>query len=101
MSKIYKVELTKSAMSEFAKLDGSIKKLIAKQLKALETNPHKGEALGNKAGFDLTGYYKLYVHKKQIRIVYEIVNDKLMVLVVGIGKRDNLEIYADVFTKLK
>jgi len=97
----YKVEFTESAVDDFNKLDGSIKKLVAKQLKALETNPHKGEVLGNKAGIDLTGYYKLYMHKKQVRIVYKVVNDKLVVLVVGIGKRDNLEVYAEVLKKLK
>jgi mRNA interferase RelE/StbE len=101
MTKSYKIELTKSAAEDFKKLDGSIKMLVAKQLKALEKNPFKGEMLGNKAGIDLTGYYKLYVHKKQVRIVYQVINDKLVVLIVGIGKRDNLEVYADVLNKLK
>jgi mRNA interferase RelE/StbE len=101
MSSSFKVEFIASAKEEFSKLDGSIKQQVAKQLKALEINPYKGEALGNKAGIDLTGFYKLYVHKKQVRIVYQIINDKLMVLVVGIGKRDNLEVYAEVLKKLK
>ncbi len=95
----YKVRLSESAKDEFLKLDGSIKKLVVKQLKALEENPFKGEALGNKAGFDLTGFYKLYVHKKQIRIVYQVIGNELIVFVVAIGKRDGLEVYREVLKK--
>ncbi|WP_022851391.1 type II toxin-antitoxin system RelE family toxin [Limisalsivibrio acetivorans] len=45
MNNSFKVELSESAMEEFKKLDGSIKKIVGKQLKALETNPYKGEML--------------------------------------------------------
>jgi mRNA interferase RelE/StbE len=92
----YKVRLSESAKDEFLKLDGSVKKLVGKQLKALEENPFKGEVLGNKAGIDLTGFYKLYVHKKQIRIVYQVIGDELIVFVVAIGKRDGLEVYRNI-----
>lgn len=50
---------------------------------------------------DLIGLYKLYVHKKQIRIVYEVAENELLVYVLGIGKRDDLEVYSDVFNKIK
>lgn len=34
----------------------------------------------------LTGYYKLYAAKKSIRIVYRILDQKILVEVVAIGK---------------
>ena len=96
----YKVLLTKEATADFKALDGSVKKLVAKQLKKLEESPHVGQALGNMQGFDLTGYYKLYAVKKSIRIVYRIIENEVIVEVVGIGKRADFEVYADVAKRL-
>jgi mRNA interferase RelE/StbE len=62
---LYKVILTAEAADGFRHLDGSMRKPVAKQLKKLETAPLLGEHLGNKAGLDLTGYYKLYVGKEE------------------------------------
>jgi mRNA interferase RelE/StbE len=66
----YSVTLTADAADDFRRLDGSLKKPVAKQLKKLETFPLLGEHLGNTAGLDLTGYFKLNVAKKGVRIVY-------------------------------
>jgi mRNA interferase RelE/StbE len=94
------VLFTKEASADFKALDGSIKKLVAKQLKKLEESPHLGQPLGNMQGFDLTGYYKLYAIKKSIRIVYRIIENEVVVEVVGIGKRADFEVYADVAKRL-
>jgi mRNA interferase RelE/StbE len=96
----YKVELTEDAAANFRGLDGSVKKLVAGQLKKLEQSPYLGQALGNMRGFDLTGYYKIYAAKKSIRIVYRILDDLIIVEVVGIGKRADFEVYADVARRL-
>ena len=96
----YKVLLTSSAAADFKRLDGSAKKLVAKQLKKLEESPHLGQPLGNLHGFDLTGYYKLYAAKKSVRIVYRIIEEDVVVDVVGIGKRADFEIYVEVAQRL-
>lgn len=96
----YKVLLTAAAAADFRTLDGSVKKQVATRLKKLEESPHLGQPLGNMRGFDLTGYYKLYAVKKSIRIVYRIVEDEVVVEVVGIGKREDFEVYADVARRL-
>lgn len=89
----YRVTLTADAAEDFRRLDGSLKQPVAKQLKKLETSPLLGEHLGNKAGLDLTGYYKLYVAKKGMRIVYRIIEQEVIVEVVAIGKREELAVY--------
>lgn len=89
----YSVTLTADAADDFRRLDGSLKQPVAKQLKKLETSPLLGEHLGNKAGLDLTGYYKLYAAKKGIRIVYRIIEQEVIVEVVAIGKREDLAVY--------
>lgn len=89
----YRVVLTIDAADDFRRLDGSLKPLVAKQLRKLETSPLLGEHLGNKAGLDLTGYYKLYAAKKGVRIVYRIMEQEVIVEVVAIGKREDLTVY--------
>ena len=96
----YKVLLTPEAAADFRALDGSVKKLVAKQLKKLEEAPHLGQPLGNMQGFDLAGYYKLYAVRKSIRVVYRIIDDEVVIEVVGIGKRADFEIYAEVARRL-
>lgn len=96
----YKVLLTAAAAADFRALDGSVKKQVAVQLKKLEESPHLGQRLGNLRSFDLSGYYKLYAAKKSIRIVYRIVEDEVVVEVVGIGRREDFEVYADVAKRL-
>ena len=96
----YRVFLTEQAASDFRSLDGSVRKQVARQLKKLEESPHLGRALGNMKGFDLTGYYKMYAVKKSIRIVYRIIEDEVVVEVVGIGKRADFEGYADMARRL-
>jgi mRNA interferase RelE/StbE len=42
---------------------------------------------------NLTGLFKVYVAKKQVRIVYEIIENILVVKVIAIGKRESMEVY--------
>lgn len=98
---MYKVVLTEAAAADVRALDGSsVKKQVASQLRKLEGSPHLGQPLGNLRGFDLTGYSKLYAANKAIRIVYRIVEDEILVEVIGIGRRENFEVYAEVARRL-
>lgn len=89
----YEIKFHPMALQEFCSLDGSVKKLVKKQLDKLKTSPLLGEELGNKNGYDLTGYRKMYACKKQIRIVYSVVKNVLLVNIIAIGKREELEVY--------
>ncbi len=92
--------LTADAADDFRRLDGSLKKPVAKQLKKLATAPLLGEHLGNTAGLDLTGYYKLYAAKKTVRIVYRILEQEVIVDVVAIGKREDLAVYQTALKRI-
>ena len=97
----YRVEFLPEAAQEFEALDGSLKKIAAKQIDKLAQKPELGEALGKRMGIDLTGYRKIYFGKKAFRIVYEIQRQKLLILIIGIGKRERAEIYKEVARRLK
>ncbi len=97
----FNVHLTRKSKEDFNKLDGSIKKYVLKKLILLETNPFLGKPLGNKAGLDLTGYYKLYVFKKKIRIIYELKDNELIVNIISIGKREDFTAYLQAYLRIK
>lgn len=61
--------------------------------KKIATSAELGQVLGNKAGLNLSGCRKMYADKKKIRIVYTILEDEIIIEVIAIGKRDELEVY--------
>ena len=87
----WKVELIPEALADFNRLDGSVKKRVLKQLVKLEKNPEYGDALGNKTGINLEGYFKLYADKKRIRIIYQELGDSIKI--IAIDKREDMEVY--------
>ena len=97
----YKIEFLPEAAREFEALDGSLKRLAAKQIDKLAQRPELGEPLGKRFGIDLTGYRRTYFGKKAYRIVYEIQARRLLVLIIGIGRREREEIYREVAERLK
>jgi len=97
----YKVEFLSEAAREFDALDGSLKRVAAKQIDKLAERPELGEPLGKRMGIDLTGYRKISFGKKGYRIVYEIQRERLMILIIGIGTRERAEIYREVARRLR
>ena len=87
----WKIELIPEALADFNRLDGSVKKQVLKQLVKLERNPKYGDPLGNKAGINLEGYFKLYADKKRIRIIYEEIDH--IIKIIAIDKREDMEVY--------
>lgn len=89
---IYEIVFHPEAWEDLKKLDNSVKIKVLKQIKKLSLLPELGEKLGKKYGLNLTGFRKLYVNKKQIRIVYRVDETIIQVFIIGIGKRES-EIY--------
>lgn len=97
---IYEIRLNEGADADFLGFDGRVKKLIAKQLQKIAVSLELGELLGNKAGFDLSGCRKMYVDNKRVRIVYRIIDDKIIVEVIAIGERDEMDVYESAAQRL-
>ena len=89
----FKIKFHPDAKKDYDNLDNSVKIKVVKLLKKLSTQPKLGKPLGNTNLSDLTGLFKLYVENKKYRIVYKIVDKELLILIIGIGKRDNNDIY--------
>ena len=87
----WKVELIAEAYADFNRLDGSVKKQVLKQFVKLEQDSNYGDPLGNKAGINLEGYFKLYADKKRIRIIYTATDH--IIKVIAIDKREDMQVY--------
>jgi mRNA interferase RelE/StbE len=44
-------------------------------------------------GMDLTGFRKVYVDKKRIRIIYQMVEERMLVQIIAVGKREGMQVY--------
>jgi len=81
---------------DLKELDNSLIILVFKKLKQIQKTPQMGLPLGNKNNMNLSGLKKVYVNKKRVRIVYKILEDKLVVKTIAVGKRDDMEVYKKV-----
>jgi len=92
----YKIEWKAKAEKSFDKLSSSIKLQINKYLKKVASleNPR---AFGKALEKNLTGFWSYRVGK--YRIIVDIQDDKLIVYIVAVGKRET--IYEDVDKSLK
>ena len=90
---MYNYKFHPEAEKELEKLNRSVQILFTKALKKIIKSPELGVDLGNKNNFDLTGLKKIYFDNKRYRIVYEIIEDEILIHLVAIGKRDKMNVY--------
>jgi mRNA interferase RelE/StbE len=97
------VRLSEEARDDFHDLDGSAKKVVARALKKLETDPHlRGEPLGSRARGNLTTFRKLRAGRNNdFRIVYRIESDESVVVVWVIALRSDSEAYELAVSRLR
>ena len=81
-------------------LDNALVIKVFKKLKQIQQSPQMGENLGNKNGMNLSGFKKVYIDKKRVRIVFEVQDDILTVYTIAIGQRDDMEVYKKAFDRL-
>jgi len=94
---LYRLKLMPEALDEWNKLDGSIKVLLKKQLKKRLESPHSP---GNELRGDLKDCYKIKLRKQGYRLVYQVEDNVLTVLVLAVAKREDLEAYKNAVQRL-
>ncbi len=88
----YKLEFLAIALKEWKALDKSITVQFKKKLSERLENPHISSAKlhGSK------NRYKIKLRTAGYRLVYEVIDKELVVLVIAVGKRDKNEVYNDM-----
>ncbi len=84
MSEAYKLLFLPQAKEEWDKLDGSIRSQFAKVLLRRLEQPRVPSA----ALSALPDCYKIKLRSAGYRLVYQVVDDRLLLLTIAVGKRE-------------
>lgn len=88
----YKIEFVPSALKEWEKLGSTVRE----EFKSILTNRVINPCIPKQK---LSGYkdlYKIKLRSKGYRLVYRVLKDKVVILVLAVGKRDKNEVYDKV-----
>jgi len=88
--KEYCLEFDDRALREWDALDGNVRKKFEKKLEKLIWNPHSP---GNELHRDLSGFYKIKLLKDGYRLVYQVIDERIIIYVIAVGRRADNEIY--------
>ena len=97
---MYSLKLHDKVYDDLKVLDKALVIKVFKKLKQIQQSPQIGENLGNKNGMNLSGFKKVYIDKKRVRIVFEVQDDILTIYTIAIGQRDDMEVYKKAFDRL-
>ncbi len=85
----YNLKFLPTALKEWKKPDNSIQAQFKKKLADRLEKPH---ILSSKlSGFE--NHYKIKLRASGYRLVYEVIDNELFVIVIAIGKRDRNTVY--------
>jgi mRNA interferase RelE/StbE len=88
---IYKLELTETAIKNLKEFNDAEQQLIAKKLFYLEENFDILKSTKKVTELKGTGYnHYRFVIARRLRAIFEIQNDKLILLVLKIGRRKDI-----------
>lgn len=85
----YALEFLKAAQKEWLKLDANTRKQFTAKLKERLLNPRvQGDKLSGSRD-----RYKIKLRSVGYRLVYEVQDGRLVILVIAVGKRDKASVY--------
>ncbi|ONG39548.1 addiction module antitoxin [Alkanindiges hydrocarboniclasticus] len=85
----YNLEFLEEAKKEWEKLNPTIRQQLKKKLGQILENPRisKNQLSGS------TNRYKIKLRSIGYRLVYEVIDQEVVVLVVAVGRRENNQVY--------
>ncbi len=85
----YRLQFLPAAKAEWDKLDGSIRQQFAKVLLRRLSGPRVPAS----ALTAMPDCYKVKLRSAGFRLVYQVIDDKLLLLTIAVGKRDKSAVY--------
>lgn len=92
----YKLRFKEKALEEWNNLDQTIREQFAKKLRGLKENPRIDSARLS----SLKNCYKIKLRKAGYRLVYEVREQEVVILIVAIGKRERNQVYKTAAKRL-
>ncbi len=90
---IYELHFHPLALNEWKKLSRELQAQFKKILERRLENPY---VISAKLSGKLKDCYKIKLHQAGYRLVYQINNNKMILLVVAVGKRNKNKVYESV-----
>ena len=87
--KTYELKFRKTALKEWRQLDSTVRKQFVKKLAERLGTPHVASARLS----GMADCYKIKLVASGYRLVYQVVDGELVVLVIAVGKREADEAY--------
>ena len=94
----YRLAFQDAALAEWKKLDGSVKEPLRKILKKRLEAPR---VAGAELHGDLADCYKIKLRAQGFRLIYQVQDKYLIVLVISVGRRDKNAVYEAAIKRLK
>ncbi|MDY3198364.1 MAG: type II toxin-antitoxin system RelE/ParE family toxin [Pseudomonadaceae bacterium] len=95
-SKRYRLKFKESAQKEWYKLGPVIQRQFASKLKERLDNPEV-EAFRLRG---MPGCYKIKLRASGYRLVYEVIQSEIIVMVIAVGKRERGKVYANARNRI-
>lgn len=86
----YRIKFREDALKEWNRLDKVIQQQFAKKLKKCSEDPHIPAAKLR----GMPNCYKIKLRSAGFRLVYQVIDDALIVAVAAVGKREREDVYA-------
>ncbi|PJG84094.1 type II toxin-antitoxin system RelE family toxin [Caviibacterium pharyngocola] len=93
----YSIKVHNDFVEELNKLDPAIKQQLRKKLDKVIENPHIPK---NRLSGELHNCYKIKLRKAGVRLVYQVNDDEIYILLLTVGKREDNEAYNTALTRL-
>ena len=93
----YSLEFKESALKEWKKLDGATREQFKKKLAERLERPRVASAKLS----GMVDCYKIKLKNAGYRLVYLVDDTRIVVIVVAVGKRENLAVYRSAGERLK
>jgi mRNA interferase RelE/StbE len=87
--KTYELKFLESALKEWHRLDATVRAQLKKKLAERLEQPHLASARLS----GMPDCYKIKLAALGYRLVYRVVDDKLIVVVIAVGKREANRVY--------
>lgn len=84
----YELAFEKRAKKEWDKLGHTVKTQFKKKLKERLADPHVPSA--RLSGYEGEFFYKIKLRSAGYRLVYEVKDDEVLVVIVKVGRRDTI-----------
>ncbi|PHM27810.1 type II toxin-antitoxin system RelE family toxin [Xenorhabdus innexi] len=86
----FNIEFDERALKEWQKLDSTIREQFKKKLRKLQDNPYIESA---RLHGDLEGCFKIKLRSSGYRLVYQVIDDEIVIWVIAVGKREDAKAY--------